>query len=118
MANTKSAIKRIRIAEKRHLRNQAVKSSTRTFVKRARGAIATNAIEAKGDLLVAISALDRAVKKGVIHRNNAARRKSRLVKRYNAAVIAVEAEALAVTVAVEEEKPAPAPKRTRSRAKK
>lgn len=91
MANTKSAIKRIRTSAKRHERNQAVKSSTRTFVRRARGAIGQNALEARADLLAAISALDRAARKGVIHRNNAARRKSRLMKRYNAAVAAATA---------------------------
>lgn len=85
MANTKSAIKRIGTSEKRHQRNMAVKSSTRTYVKRARTAIAQNPAEAQTDLIAAISALDKAAKKGVIHRNNASRRKSRLMKRYNAA---------------------------------
>jgi small subunit ribosomal protein S20 len=91
MANTKSAIKRDRIAEKRHERNVAVKSSTRTFVKRARSIIDTNAGEAQADIVAAISALDRAAKKGVIHKNNASRRKSRLMKAFNRAV-AVEAK--------------------------
>lgn len=86
MANSRSALKRIRTAEKRHLRNVAVKSETRTFVKRARTAIDTNTDEAKVELVAAISALDRAAKKGVIHANNAARRKSRLMKRFNVAV--------------------------------
>jgi small subunit ribosomal protein S20 len=86
MANTKSAIKRIGTSERRHQRNQAVKSSARTYVKRARTAIAANPAEAQDDVIAAVSALDRAAKKGVIHPNNAARRKSRLVKRYNAAV--------------------------------
>ncbi len=83
MANTKSALKRIRQSEKRHQRNQAVKSATRTHVKKARVTIASTPAEAQSVLLAAISALDRAAKKGVIHRNNAARRKSRLMKRYN-----------------------------------
>lgn len=85
MANTKSAIKRERIAEKRHERNVAVKSSTRTFVKKARSTIAANAGEAMADIVAAISALDRAAKKGVIHKNNASRRKSRLMKAFNQA---------------------------------
>lgn len=84
MANTKSALKRIKTSEKRHQRNMAVKSATRTYVKKARMSIARNPAEAHDDLIAAISALDRAVKKGVLHRNNAARRKSRLMKRYNA----------------------------------
>ena len=85
MANTKSAIKNIKAIEKRHQRNQAVKSSTRTYVKKARTAIAQNPAEAQEDVKAAISALDRAAKKGVIHPNNAARRKSRLMRRFNAA---------------------------------
>jgi small subunit ribosomal protein S20 len=92
MANTKSALKRIRTSAKRHERNQAVKSATRTHVKKARTAITRDVTEAQTDLLVAISALDRAAKKGVIHRNNAARRKSRLMKLYNAS-LPVEAPA-------------------------
>jgi small subunit ribosomal protein S20 len=86
MANTKSALKRIRTSAKRHERNQAVKSATRTFVKKARTAITLDVTEAQEDLVAAISALDRAAKKGVIHRNNAARRKSRLMKLYNASL--------------------------------
>jgi small subunit ribosomal protein S20 len=86
MANTKSAIKRQKIAEKRHARNVAVKSATRTFVRKARNAITSDPAEAGAEILAAISALDRAAKKGVIHKNNAARRKSRLMKAYNAAL--------------------------------
>jgi small subunit ribosomal protein S20 len=85
MANTKSAIKRIKTSEKRRQRNQAVKSATRTYVKKARTAIAQNPTQAQDDVIAAISALDRAARKGVIHRNNAARRKSRLMKRFNTA---------------------------------
>jgi small subunit ribosomal protein S20 len=86
MANTKSALKRLRTSEKRHQRNRAVKSATRTYVKKARTAITQHPAEAQAELVAAISALDKAAKKGVIHRNNAARRKSRLMKRYNAAM--------------------------------
>jgi small subunit ribosomal protein S20 len=85
MANTKSALKRIKTSEKRRQRNVAVKSATRTYVKKARTAIAQNAGESEADVMAAIAALDKAAKKGVIHRNNAARRKSRLMKRFNAA---------------------------------
>jgi small subunit ribosomal protein S20 len=115
MANTKSAIKRERIAEKRHERNVAVKSSTRTFVKRARSVIESNAGEAQADIVAAISALDRAAKKGVIHKNNASRRKSRLMKAFNAAMV-VEAKPEA---APEAKKPSRTKATgTRSRAKK
>jgi small subunit ribosomal protein S20 len=84
MANIKAAIKHIKTSEKRHQRNQAVKSATRTYVKKARTAIDHNPAEAPAQIQAAVAALDRAAKKGVIHPNNAARRKSRLMKRYNA----------------------------------
>ncbi|HZU13714.1 MAG TPA: 30S ribosomal protein S20 [Chloroflexota bacterium] len=82
MANTKSAIKHIKTSEKRRKRNVAVKSATRTQVRKARQVIAQNPAEATEQLKTAISQLDRAAAKGVIHRNNAARRKSRLMKAY------------------------------------
>ena len=88
MANTKAAIKHIKTSEKRHQRNQSVKSATRTYVKKARVAIGRQPGEAQDELKAAISALDRAASKGAIHRNNAARRKARLMKRYNAATSA------------------------------
>lgn len=83
MANTKSALEHIHLSAKRHARNVAVKSSTRTHVKKARTTITQNPAEAELDLKAAISALDRAARKGVIHPNNAARRKSRLMKLYH-----------------------------------
>jgi len=85
LANNRSALKRIKTSEKKYQRNVAVKSATRTRVKRARIALTRNPEEAQGDILAAISALDRAANKGVIHRNNASRRKSRLMKAFNAA---------------------------------
>ena len=80
MANTKSALKHIKTSEKRRLRNRAVKSAARTFVRRARTAIGSGSEETPQAITAAIRALDKAVQKGVIHRNNAARRKSRLMK--------------------------------------
>lgn len=80
MANTKSAIKHIKTSEKRRVRNRAAKTAARTFVRRARAAVDSSSEEAAASLTAAVSALDRAAQKGVIHRNNAARRKSRLVK--------------------------------------
>ncbi len=85
MANTKSALKRIGTSQRKHERNVAVKSAARTYVKKARSSIAGNSAESEADVIAAIRALDKAAKKGVIHRNNAARRKSRLMKRYSAA---------------------------------
>lgn len=80
MANTKAALKHIKTSEQRRLRNRGVKSAARTFTKQARLAIQNDSSEASVRLEAAISALDKAAQKGVIHRNNAARRKSRLVK--------------------------------------
>ena len=81
MANTKSAIKQMRVAERRRVYNRAIRTRTRTYIKKARQAIvaAPEASATEEALRQAIGALDRAVIKGVIHRNNAARRKSRLM---------------------------------------
>jgi small subunit ribosomal protein S20 len=78
LANTASALKRIRSNNRKRLRNKIVRTRTRTAIRAAREATPE---EARAATLAAISALDRAAQKGVIHRNNAARRKSRLVKR-------------------------------------
>jgi small subunit ribosomal protein S20 len=88
---TKSAAKAHRQSLKRRLRNRAVKSATKTTVKRANVAIESGDIEAaRGAVRAAISTLDRAAQKGVLHANSAARRKSRLLVKYNAAVAALQ----------------------------
>ncbi len=82
MANIKSQIKRNRQNSKQRIRNRVFRGRARTFVSDARDVIATGTPEdARKATLVAISALDKAAEKGVIHKNNAARRKSRLMKR-------------------------------------
>jgi small subunit ribosomal protein S20 len=82
LANIKSQIKRNRQNEKRRIRNRVFRGRARTFVAKARTAVQTeNPETAKAAVAEAISALDRAVSKGIIHKNNAARRKSRLMKR-------------------------------------
>ncbi len=82
MANIKSAIKRNKQNEKRRVRNRIYRGKARTFVAKARVAVdEKDAEKAKTATLEAISALDKAAQKGVIHKNNAARRKSRLMKR-------------------------------------
>ena len=82
MANIKSQIKRIRTNEKRHLRNQAVKSELKTLVRRTREAVeAGDQEKAVAALRVASRKLDVAVSKGVIHKNQAANRKSKLARR-------------------------------------
>ncbi len=82
MANTKSAIKMIRVAARRAARNKPIRSEVKTLVKQARTEISGGDMEkAQAEVRVAVSALDKAATKGVIHKNAAARRKSRLMKR-------------------------------------
>ncbi|HLE29300.1 MAG TPA: 30S ribosomal protein S20 [Anaerolineales bacterium] len=82
MANTASAIKRVRSNQRKRIRNRITRTGARTAVRGAREAIASaRAEEARKATLAAISALDKAAEKGVIHKNNAARRKSRLMKK-------------------------------------
>jgi len=84
LANTASAIKRVRQETRRRARNRAVKSRMRTFVKRADQAIAQGDPGVAAEAVrTAISEIDRAASKGVIHKNNASRRKSRLMLRLN-----------------------------------
>lgn len=86
MANTKSAIKRINIAERNRLRNKTYKSAVKTLIKKYLAAVETYAAnptpEAKQEvqqhMAAAYSKIDRAVKTGVLHPNNGARKKSRL----------------------------------------
>lgn len=80
MANTRSARKRIKQNETRRLRNRAVRSAIRSTLKTARGAVTEKTPQAKETVLEAIRLLDRAVSRGVIHRNTAARKKSALAR--------------------------------------
>jgi small subunit ribosomal protein S20 len=105
---TSSAAKAHRQSVKKRLRNRMVRSATRGAVKKAETAIAAGDPEAAREAVrAALSNLDRAAKKGVIHANAAARRKGRLVLKYNAAVAAIQAPG------DEEEKP----KRGKAKAK-
>jgi small subunit ribosomal protein S20 len=82
LANTKSAIKRIKQNHKRRLRNRMFTGRARTFVRHARASIDSGTPEdARTATLAAIRALDKAAEKGIIHKNNAARRKGRLMHR-------------------------------------
>lgn len=84
MPNIKSAIKRVKQTEKRRLQNASQKSALRTAVKAVEGALnSENAANAKDALVLAIKKLDKAASKGLIHKNTANRKKSRLVKRLN-----------------------------------
>jgi len=80
VANIRSARKRIRSDEKKTVRNRAIKSDLNTSIRNARAALLSNEVEASQmEVMSAVSKLDKAADKGVIHRNNAARRKSRLM---------------------------------------
>ncbi|MGI6368074.1 MAG: 30S ribosomal protein S20 [Anaerolineae bacterium] len=84
MANSPSAIKRVRQEATRRARNRATKSRMRTFIRQAQEAIAGGDRNAAAVAVrSAISEIDRAASKGVIHLNNASRNKSRLMARFN-----------------------------------
>ena len=81
MANTKSALKRIRSSERKRQRNRTVRSATRTQIRKAHRLMEAREIEEAIEATQqAVSLLDRAAEKGVVHRRNAARRKSRLMR--------------------------------------
>lgn len=84
MANIKSQKKRIKTNEKRRLRNKGVRSEVKTYVRKFEEALTQdNKEEAQKALAAAAQKLDIAVSKGVLHRNNAANRKSSLTRRLN-----------------------------------
>jgi small subunit ribosomal protein S20 len=84
MANIKSQIKRNRTNEVRRVRNKAARSEIKTRVKRAVQSAETGADNASDELRLAVKRLDKAASRGTIHKNQAANRKSRLVRRINA----------------------------------
>jgi small subunit ribosomal protein S20 len=81
VANIRSQIKRNRQAVKRQARNKAVRSELRTRTKKANAAIAEDVTAADEEIRLAVKRIDKAAAKGVIHKNQAANRKSRLMKR-------------------------------------
>ncbi|KOY80983.1 30S ribosomal protein S20 [Lysinibacillus sp. FSL H8-0500] len=81
MPNIKSAIKRVKVNEKANLANSQAKSAMRTTVKKAENAVAANADNKQELLQAAYKSLDKAASKGLIHKNAAARKKSRLAKK-------------------------------------
>lgn len=91
MANTKSAIKRVQIAERNRLRNKAYKSAVKTLMKKYFAAVETYAAnptpeakqEVQQQMAAAYSKIDKAVKTKVLHPNNGARKKSHLAQRLN-----------------------------------
>ena len=84
MPITKSAKKQMRVSEKKQARNKSVRSRSKTNITKAERLIFTGELEAaKKAVVTAISSLDKAAEKGILHPNNAARRKSRLMKKLN-----------------------------------
>ncbi len=89
MTSKSSAVKAHRVAQKKAQRNKPINSSVKTAITKARKLILQKDFDAAQEAVKEASvALDRAAQKGVIHRNNAARRKSRLVKQLNDALAA------------------------------
>ncbi|ABK62262.1 MULTISPECIES: 30S ribosomal protein S20 [Clostridium] len=79
MANIKSAKKRIKVIETKTLRNKMIKSALKTKIKNFEVAVANNDLnEAKSAYTIVVKALDMAAAKGILHKNKAARKKSRL----------------------------------------
>lgn len=86
MAHTKSAKKMIQVLAEQRRRNRTARSAVKTYISKAEELISTKELEpAKEAVKKASVALDKAAKKGVLHPNNAARHKSRLMKKFNAA---------------------------------
>lgn len=84
MANLKSSLKDIKRNEKRRLRNKSAKSAMKTFIKKAKAAVASGDTEAiRQALAQACKAIDKTAERGIIHKNQAARRKSRLMRFVN-----------------------------------
>ena len=85
MANTKSALKAARVSARKRIQNKPVMSAVRTYLGKANKAVTgKDTSSAPAAVLQAVKTLDKAARKGAIHPNNAARRKSRLMKKLNA----------------------------------
>lgn len=113
MAVLKSAQKEIRVAGRRQARNKAVRSLCKTSITKAERLIFVGELEAAKEAVAeAVSALDKAAEKGIIHSNNAARRKSRLLRKLNQSQVSTgaEGEAKAKPVAKAKAKAKPAAK--------
>jgi len=96
LTHSRSAEKRVRQAEERRQRNRSIRGATRTQIRKALPLIAANRLDdAQGAVRQAVSALDKAAEKGVIHPNNVARHKSRLMLKYNSAISAAATAAAA-----------------------
>jgi small subunit ribosomal protein S20 len=85
LPNIKSAIKRVKVAKAKTLKNAIRKSALKTSIRKTKEAIANNDPSASEALKHAIKLIDKAAAKNVLHKNTAARRKSKLMKALNAA---------------------------------
>lgn len=85
MPNIKSAMKRVKVSQKANLRNRSIKSNLKTTMKKYDAAVAENTDEAAKSLPAVNATLDKAVSKGVIHKNTANRRKANAAKKLNRA---------------------------------
>ncbi|MDR2505829.1 MAG: 30S ribosomal protein S20 [Oscillospiraceae bacterium] len=83
MPNIKSAIKRVKVNEKKKLRNKMVKSAMKTQIKKFEQALTSDAASAASILPATVAQIDKTASKGVIHKNAANRKKSRLALRLN-----------------------------------
>lgn len=105
MPNTRAARNEMRVAERRRIRHKSVRSLPRTDITKAEKLIFAGELEsAQKAVIEAIKSLDEAAKKGVIHPNNAARRKSRLMKKLNQALVLPTAEPETEEIKVEKTK--------------
>ncbi len=85
MPNIKSAKKRVKVIAAKTLRNKAVNSNLKTTIKKAEAAIAASSDDKAAAVTLAVRKIDQAAAKGLLHKNTAARRKSRLARKLNAA---------------------------------
>ena len=109
MAHSRSALKRLRQSQEARTRNRSTKARTRTLLTKALFSIEDDVNASEAAVREAVSALDRAAQKGVVHANAASRSKARLLKRFNLATASAVAKAAAA-----ESSPAPETPRRRS----
>ncbi len=87
MPNIKSAVKRVKVSKKKNLRNRMVKTGVKTAIKKYQGALIEGVVPAGAQLSATTSAIDKAVTKGVMHKNTANRKKARLAKALHKATV-------------------------------
>jgi small subunit ribosomal protein S20 len=86
LPNIKSAIKRVKVSEKKNLRNRMIKTGVKTAVKKFQVELASNPSTANVQLSATTSAIDKAAAKGILHKNTANRKKARLARNLSKAV--------------------------------